>query len=102
MSSGPREFDTINFDTDQFFNQDRISEAIRLPPWVDPDKKIQAYRRRRQNHIIKRDDYADRFKKYQVFLRKTKIGDQHKPPTQSFLDFADKVRIKVGVTKSFQ
>ena len=90
--SDANEFELINFDVDEFLRKDIESNAFRLPPWSDPDKKIADYKRRREKHIVIRDDYHARFIQYKIMLKKTKTGDkENKPPTKSFYDFAEKV-----------
>ena len=80
----------IDFETDQFL-QKEDTEAFRLPPWTDPDVKIESYRRRRQNHEIKRDDYKRRFIEFKIFMRKMQVGQNRKAPSQSFPEFLAKV-----------
>ena len=83
----------IDFETDQFLQKEE-SEAFRLPPWTDPDTKIESYRRRRQNHIVKRDDYKKRFIEFKIYMRKMQVGQNRKPPSKSFPEFLAKVKTK--------
>ena len=82
---------TIDFDADEFFRKDDESESIKLPPWADPDKKIEEYRRRRQNHIVKRDNYKQRFIEYKTHIRKMRVGSKSRPPSRTLPEFLIKV-----------
>ena len=82
----------INFETDEFLQKQEPSQAFRLAPWTDPDVKIEEYRRRRQNHIIKRDDYKQRFIEFKIYMRKMHIGVNRKPPAERFPEFLAKVK----------
>ena len=85
-------FELVNFDVDEFLNKEAQSLVTRLPPWTDPDKKIQDYQRRLEKHKVLRDDYHKRFVEYKIMLKRTRTGEkENKPPTKSFYDFAEKV-----------
>ena len=87
------ESSTINFDTDEFLRKER-TEELQLPPWVNPDKKLEEYRRRRQNHIVKRDNYKQRFIEYKMHIRRMHVGQKRKAPPTSLPEFLAKVTTK--------
>ena len=81
----------INFETDEYLRKEP-SQAFRLAPWTDPDAKIEEYRRRRQNHIVKRDDYKRRFVEFKIHIRKMHVGEHRRAPAERFPEFLAKVR----------
>ena len=86
-----QETSTINFDTDEFLQKEKDAEDYQLPPWVNPDKKLEEYRRRRQNHIVKRDNYKQRFIEYKMHIRRMHVGEKRKAPTTALPGFLAKV-----------
>ena len=89
----------VNFDVEEFLQKEECLNAIKLPVWTNPDKKIEDYKRRLEKHKILRDEYHKKFVDYKIMLKRTHTGEkENKPPTKSFYEFVDKVSLNPQAT----